>query len=95
MKLSFSKHARVKIEERQITEELLRTVLENPEGRYYDTTSRAQAAVRRVSQRGVRLCLVVVFRRRDDVFHVVTAYPVKDLRGEMERKVKSGRWIPI
>jgi hypothetical protein len=69
--------------------------LENPQARFYDTGSRAEIAVGEISQQGLSLGLVVVFRRRDSLYHVVTAYPVKDVEGEVERKVKIGRWIPI
>jgi len=48
-----------------------------------------------LSQQGLRPSLVVVFRRRDDICHIVTAYPVKEARDEIERKVKTVRWIPI
>jgi len=95
LKLSFSKHARRKVEERQIAEETLTTVLQNPQARFYDTNSRAQVAVREISQQGLSLGLVVAFRRKDDIYHIVTTYPLRDLRNEVERKVKNGRWIPI
>ena len=29
------------------------------------------------------------------MFAIVTAYPIKDVKDEIERKVKIGRWIPI
>jgi len=69
--------------------------MENPQARFYDTGSRAEVAVGEVSQQGLGLSLVVVFRRRNDVHYIVTAYPVKDVEGEVERKVKTGRWFPI
>jgi len=70
-------------------------VLEGPEARFYDISSGAEVAYKEVNQHGVSLILVVVFRRRDDVCHIVTAYPIKDVKDEIERKVKIGRWIPI
>lgn len=95
MKLSFSKHAQAKIAERRITEEMVTNALQDPEAKFYDTGSRAQVAIREVSQQGLRLSLVVVFRRTNHVYHIVTAYPLKDARDEAEKKVKIGRWIPI
>ena len=95
MRIRFSRHAGLKVEERRITEAVLKSVLQNPHARFYDTNSRAQVAIGEVDQQGVRINMVAVFRRKDDVYHVVTAYPVKDVTGEMRRKVNSGRWIPI
>jgi hypothetical protein len=95
LKLSFSKHAKAKVKERQIAEETLITVLENPQARFYDAGSWAEVAVGEVSQQGIGFSFVVVFRRRDGICHIVTVYPVKDMRNEVERKVKIGRWVPI
>lgn len=94
-KLTFSKHASVKLEQRHLQEEMLSKVLQNPEARFYDTNSRAQIAVGNVRQEGVDTKMVVVFRRtHGDTYHIVTAYPVVDLESEIRRKVNAGRWIP-
>lgn len=93
LRLSFSRHAGRKLEERQITEDMLMRVLQNPQARFYDTSSLAQVAIREVSQHALSVNLVVIFRRRDDLYHIVTAFPLKDLKSEVERKVKVGRWI--
>jgi len=95
LRVSFSRHANEKVKERQIAERAVIAVLQNPQARFYDTVSRAEIAAGEMRLQGVTLCLVVVFRRRDDTHHVVTAYPVRDLGSEVERKVKSGRWIPV
>ena len=95
LRLSFSKHAKEKVVERQIAEETLTAILENPQARFYDTGSRAEVIVGEISQQGLILSLVVVFRRKGKVYHIITAYPVKDVEVEVERKVKIGRWVPI
>lgn len=95
MKLSYSKHARDKIRQREISEGMVAKALEKPEARLYDTSSRAEVVVSKISQQDISLDLLVIFRRRNDVFHIITAYPVKDVRDEMERKIKMGRWIPL
>jgi len=94
LKLSFSKHARAKLGKRQINEEALTSVLQNPRSAFIDTTSLAQVAIQQVDLHGVGVDLVVIFRR-DGAYHIVTAYPVKDVRSEVQRKVNSGRWVPI
>lgn len=70
-------------------------VLRDPEAKFYDAGSRAQVAIRAVSQQGLRLNLVIVFRRTNHGYHIVTAYTLKDAKDETRKKVKIGRWIPI
>jgi len=95
LKLTFSEHGRIKLEQRNLSEAMLTKVLQNPEARFYDTSSRAQIAVGDITQQGVGSKLVVVFRRKGvDTYHIVTAYPVIDLESEVRRKVNVGRWIP-
>jgi len=74
---------------------MLMVVLEKPRVRFYDVSSRAEVNIGEIILQGLSLGLVVVFKRRGDVYHVVTAYPVRDMRGEAERKVKIRKWIPI
>lgn len=94
-RITFSKHAKEKLAERGIPEDALVTVLRAPKLKFYDVFSRATVAIGDFVQEGVKLHLVVVFRKKDGSFHVVTAYPVRDVEGEVERKVKAGRWLPI
>lgn len=93
--MSYSKHARDKTKEREISEGMVAEVLEKPQVRLYDTNSRAEVVAGKISQQDVSLDLVVIFRRKNDVFHIITVYPVKDASDEMERKIKMGRWIPV
>jgi hypothetical protein len=64
-------------------------------GGFQDTSPWAQVSVGELSRQGLRPSIAVVFRRRDDICHIVTAYPVKEVRDDIERKVKTVRWIPI
>jgi len=94
-RLSFSKHAMEKMKERGIGIEDLRRVLESPRLRFYDASSRAEVVVGESHLYGLKIHLVVVFRRRGEELHIVTVYPVREVEREVERKVKSGRWIRI
>jgi len=95
IKLSFSEHARVKLEQRNLSQTTLKQVLQRPQGRFYDTNSGAQIAVGAMQYQAVDTNLVVVFRRKDsDTYHIITAYPQMNVEDEIRRKVKVGRWIP-
>jgi len=54
-----------------------------------------EVAISVVNFLNMRVSMVVVFRREKDVYHVVTVYSVRQPREEIERKVKSGRWIKV
>ena len=94
-KLSLSKHAREKLRQRRIPLEELERVLENPQYRFYDVTSRSEVAIGEASLYGMQLSLAIIYRRRNGKPHIVTAYPVREVEEEIERKVKDGRWIII
>lgn len=94
-KLSLSKHAEEKLMELRILVEEVRRVLENARRRFYDVVSRSEVAVSEVLLYSAQISLLIVFRRKNDKLHVVTAYPVKEVEEEISRKVKDGRWIIV
>lgn len=47
--------------------------------------ARAEVAVGEISQQGLSFNIVVIFRKNGDVYHIVTAYPVRIVEGEVER----------
>jgi len=95
LKLTLSAHARAKVKERKLSVRILSKVIAMPQLRYYDIASRAQISIARISQLGEEVHLVVVYRRNDDTFHVVTAYPVKEISRQVQRKLKATQWIPL
>ena len=94
LKVSLSAHARVKLKERKLSIRIVSKVLAAPQLEYYDIALGAHISIARVQQFGEAIHLVVVYRRNGDRFHVVTAYPVKDISSETQRKLKGGRWMP-
>ncbi|MBS7606910.1 hypothetical protein KEJ14_03605 [Candidatus Bathyarchaeota archaeon] len=83
------------MKERGIGIEDLRRVFENPIFRFYDVSSRAEVTIGESILYDLKIFLVVIFRRKDDCLHIITIYPIRNVREEVERKVKSGRWIQI
>ena len=51
-------------------------------------------SIAKAPELGPRVNLVVVDRITAESIHVVTSYPVKDVTGEIQRKIEVGRWIP-
>ena len=80
---------------RKLPRRQIRLVLEKPDQKFYDVVSNANIALKVVSLPGGRVGLVVVFTVGGEGTRVVTVYPVKDVHGEIRRKVNSGRWIVL
>ncbi len=90
-----SKHARRKLEERMLSLDVVRNVVANPKFVFYDLLSRAFVAVSEVGVESVRISLVVVYVRKDNVIRVVTVYPCRRIDREIDRKVGVGRWVRV
>ncbi len=95
MNLRYSAHAEEKIRTRKIPRRQIRLVLEKPDWKFYDVGSNANIALKEVSLPGGRAGLLVVFTVSKEGTRVVTLYPVRDVVGEIRRKVNSGRWIVL
>ncbi len=78
---------------RRLSESQIRLVLDEPDRRFFDVDSNANIAVREFDLAEGRMGLVAVFVLDRDGFRVVTVYPLKDVAGEIRRKVNSGRWV--
>jgi len=55
---------------------MLTAVLEILQVRFYGMGFRAEVAVGEIIRQGLSLSLVVNFRRRNDIYYVITAYPI-------------------
>ena len=52
-------------------------------------------AVSEVGVESVKVSLVVVYVRKDNVIRVVTVYPYRKIDREIDRKVGVGRWVRV
>ena len=95
MRLRYSAHAEEKVRTRKLSRVQIRLVLEKPGRKFYDVASNANIALKEVGLLGGRVGLVVVFTVSREGTSVVTVYPVKNIHGEIRRKVNSGRWIVL
>ena len=95
MRVRYSAHAEEKIRIRLIPRSSVRLVLRNPEYKFYDVACAANVSIAVVSLDSEKVGLVVAFVVDKDGIRVITVYPVRDFRGEMRRKVNSGRWVNL
>ena len=93
--LHFTKHAREKMNVRRINIRTIEEVLNRPEHRFYDTLRNSEVLARRVMLRDEVITMVVAFTRRNGDYTIITVYPSKQFEEEVDRKVKSGRWVII
>jgi len=95
MRLRYSAHAEEKIRIRKLSKDEIRLTLEDPDYRFYDVATNANVAVKEIVGPGEKIGLVVVFTVTREGFRIVTVFPVKDLSGEIRRKVNSRRWLSL
>ena len=68
-------------------------MLGNPEHRLYDTLRGSEVAAKNVIVGGETFTLVVIFTKTDAEHRIITVYPSRRFREEIDRKVKSDRWV--
>ena len=93
--LHFTKHAREKMNVRRINIRTIEEVLNRPGHRFYDTLRNSEVLARRVMLRDEVITMVVALTRRNGDYTIITVYPSKLFDEEVDRKVKSGRWVII
>jgi len=94
MRITYSKHAQLKLEERRIKAEVIEEVLEKPDLLFYDIMSKTIIAVAKVKFSDIETNLVVVFTKDGENIKIVTVYPCKDIDKEIRRK-EGSRWVKI
>jgi hypothetical protein len=94
MKITLSKHAQFKFQERKINIRMIEEVLERYEHLFYDLIARIIVAIGKIKIDGKETNLVVIFTKKEDEIYIVTAYPVRDIEKEIKSK-EGKRWIRI
>ena len=94
MKINFSKHAMLKIQERKINKEKVEDVLKKYDLLFYDISNKAFVAISKIKIEGIETNLVVVFNKKEGEITVITVYPCKNIDKEIKRK-EGKRWIRI
>ncbi|MEW6482265.1 MAG: DUF4258 domain-containing protein [bacterium] len=90
----FSKHALLKIEEREIGKSLIEKVIEKPDFLFYDIITKSMVAIGKVEMARTETYLVIPFVKEGEQIKVVTIYPCKNIEKEINKK-EAKRWIKI
>jgi hypothetical protein len=94
MKITLSKHAQFKFQERKIDTKMIENILEKYEYLFYDLIAKTIVVIGKIKIDEEETNLVVIFNKREDEIYIVTAYPVKDIDKEIKNK-EGKRWIRI
>lgn len=86
MKISYSKDAINKINERKIDKEWIEKILQNPEMIFYDFVNRTFIATSKIKIKENETHLVLIYTKEEDVIKVVTVYPCKNIGKEIRNK---------
>ena len=79
MKITLSKHAQFKFQERKIEIKMIEKILERYEYLFYDLIARTMVAIGKIKIDERETNLVVIFTKREDEIYIVTTYPAKDI----------------
>jgi len=94
MKIIFSKHAEMKIKERNIEREDIEKVLKEPDFVFYDISTQNFINVRKLQIKEVSTNLVAVYIKQQDIIKIITVYPCKNIEREFRRK-EGKRWLRV
>lgn len=93
MEVRYSKHLEVRLKMRGLSYDLPRIVFERAEKRFRDSLSGLDAAVLRTKYFGKRRDIMVAYRAYRNYILLITIHPLKP--GQLENRVRSGRWKEI
>lgn len=88
--IRYSEHFSGQKDERGFPDGLAESILQNPDGRYYDNRNGSLVAVKRVYFSGRERDIVVAYLRQGDSVTLLTIHPLKT--GQQQRRLESGRW---
>lgn len=94
MKISYSKHAINKMNERKINKEWIEKILQAPEMAFYDFVNKTFIAISRIKIMASETHLVLIYTKDEDAVKIVTVYPCKNIEKEIRNK-EGNRWIRI
>jgi len=92
--ITFSKHALRKIEERKLSEDMVKKVLNEPEFIFYNLLTNAIVAIANVKIGAISTYLVIPYTKEDEKIKVITVYPCRDINREIKKK-EGKRWVKI
>jgi hypothetical protein len=93
--IKLTKHATEKIKTRRMDLNTVKEVLQNPQYKFYDSLRNSEISAKNIKLDDRIVTLVVAYTRIEGDYNVITVYPVRDFNEEMDRKVKSGRWLVL
>ena len=91
MKFLYSDHFLVQVKKRRISKKLAKTICLKSTAVYSDAISGHEVAVKRIKHAGRMKDFMVSYDIIGEEITLITSYPLR--KGEVEAKVKKGRWV--
>jgi len=92
--VEYTYHARYRIRIRNISENEVLHVLKSPHALYYDISTNSMVAIGPRTRKRAHW-LIIVFVKEDNVCRVITVIDTKSIDKIVEKRTKSGRWVPV
>ena len=90
MKVTYSKHLRFKMQQRDISELVPERIYRESTQRFYNHHSLRQIAVLEVLYRQRRVLMMIAYDQMPDEAEIITIHPIT--REQIQDRLRSGRW---
>ncbi len=88
--MKFTDHAKIRLEEYDISEEDIANCITSPDHLYLDILTGRIVAVKRIAENRY---LITVYESNDEIT-IVTLFPTSKIN-KIEKRIKSGRWLEL
>jgi len=91
VQMKYTKHARKRIVERGISEDMILEAVLRPSQVYYDLSVGTTIAIRGLNERHI----LVAYVRENDEIKVITTFITSEIQEIVRRRLESGRWVRV
>jgi len=89
--MKYTRHAKKRIAERGISEDMILETILHPSQVYYDLRTGATIAIKGLNRRYI----LVAYVREDDEIKVITTFITSEIQEIIRRKIDGGKWVRV
>jgi hypothetical protein len=89
--MKYSRHAKLRVAERGITERMIRDAISEPSQTYYDISTGTTIMFKKLNKKH----LLVAYSKENGEIKIVTTFITLNAQDIINRKLESGTWVKI